>query len=170
MPATAAAALVAELEAEAHATRRLLDRVPADRLAWQPHPKSMTLGALALHVATIPGNICNLAALEEFDASAANFTSPEPADRDEIARSLDEALAKATAYLAPLEDETLAATWQLSNRGQRVFAVPRAGMLRSLLFNHWYHHRGQLSVYLRLLDVPLPVTYGRTADENPFGA
>lgn len=168
MPAPAATALVSELEAETQATRRLLQRVPEDRLTWRPHPKSMTLGELALHIATIPGSICNLAALEEFDASNANFAPPQPASVREIETSLDEAMSKAAAYLAPLEDESLGATWQLSNRGQRVFAVPRAGMLRTLLFNHWYHHRGQLSVYLRLLDVPVPATYGRSADENPF--
>lgn len=160
--------MLEELQQEAATTRRILERVPGDKLSWAPHPKSMTLGQLALHVASIPGAISGLAQLDEFDASAANFSPPAAASKDEVMAAFDDAIAKASAYLGGLTPEAAAAPWRLTMRGNEVFTVPRAGMLRSILLNHWYHHRGQLSVYLRLLDVPVPVIYGRSADENPF--
>lgn len=168
MPSPLAASLAAELEAESRTTRAMLSRVPADRLTWRPHPKSMTLGQLALHIASLPRDLSGMAGLEGFDASQANFESPQPAAIDEVLQTFDDALATGLGYLGQLDDGALAATWQLTNRGALAFAMPRAALLRGFLFNHWYHHRGQLSVYLRLLDVPLPVVYGRTADENPF--
>jgi uncharacterized damage-inducible protein DinB len=161
-------ALLNELRQEAEATRRLLGRVPEERLAWKPHPKSMTLGQLALHVATIPGDLCRLAQLEEFDASNANFEPPAPASKSAIEAAMKKSLDDAAEYLGALGADKAGATWRLTLRGNEVFAMPRAALLRSLMLNHWYHHRGQLTVYLRLLDVPLPVVYGRTADENPF--
>ena len=128
----------------------------------------MSLGQLALHVASIPGNLVGLAQLEEFDASHANFEPPEPRDLAEILAALEASVKITEDYLASLNDETAAANWRLTLRGTEVFSVPRTGLLRSIMLNHWYHHRGQLSVYLRLLDVPVPVIYGRNADENPF--
>ena len=110
-----------ELQQETPTTRRLLEPVPGDKLAWKPHRKSMSLGH---------------GAAEE--------------------------------YLHRISEKKAAGTWRLPLRGKEVFTIPRPGLLRSLMLNHWYHHRGQLSVYLRLLDVPLPVIYGRSADENPF--
>jgi uncharacterized damage-inducible protein DinB len=129
----------------------------------------MTLGQLALHVATIPAGLSQLAALDSFDAATANFDSPQPATAPEILAALDGAVASAAAFLGSLTIAAADSPWQLTLRGAEVFAMPRSVMLRSFLFNHWYHHRDQLSVYLRLLDIPVPVTYGRTADENPFG-
>ncbi len=170
MPSPLATSLAAELEAESRTTRAMLNRVPADRLAWRPHPKSMTLGQLALHIASLPRDLSGMAGLEGFDASQANFEPPQPASIEEIHQTFDQALGIAAGYLGQLDDTALGATWHLTNRGEPVFAMPRASLLRALMFNHWYHHRGQLSVYLRLLDVPLPVVYGRTADENPFAA
>jgi uncharacterized damage-inducible protein DinB len=128
----------------------------------------MSLGQLALHVARIPGDLSALAARGEFDASEANFDPPLPQSREEILGAHDQSISAATDYLKNLTPETAAATWRLTLRGSEVFTVQRVGLLRSLLLNHWYHHRGQLSVYLRLLDVPIPVIYGRSADENPF--
>lgn len=157
-----------ELRQEAATTKRLLERVPGDKLSWKPHARSMSLGQLALHVATIPGGLCHLAQLDEFDASAANFVPPTPNSRDEILAALDGSLMAAAAYLNDLTPEQASATWRLTLRGDELFVIPRAAMLRSLMLNHWYHHRGQLSVYLRLLDIPIPVIYGRSADENPF--
>jgi uncharacterized damage-inducible protein DinB len=162
-------ALLNELRQEAEATRRLLERVPEERLGWKPHPKSMTLGQLALHVATIPGDVSRLAQLEELDASNANFEPAAPESKAAINTALKKSLDDATEYLGSLGADRAGATWRLTLRGTEVFAMPRAALLRSLMLNHWYHHRGQLTVYLRLLDVPLPVVYGRTADENPFG-
>ena len=161
--------MISELQQEAATTRRVLERVPADKLSWAPHPKSMTLGQLAYHVAKIPGDLCgDLAPLEGFDASQANFSPPSPASLDEILAAHDASIATASAYLGALTPEAAAAPWRLTNKDAEVFTIPRSGLLRSILLNHWYHHRGQLSVYLRLLDVPVPVIYGRSADENPF--
>jgi uncharacterized damage-inducible protein DinB len=160
--------MVQELRQEAETTRRLVDRIPGDKLAWRPHPKSMTLGELGLHVATIPGNLSGLAQLNEFDASNANFTPASPASKQDIVTALEASVQTATQYIEGLSAETAAANWRLTHRGNEVFSLPRAAMIRSLMLNHWYHHRGQLSVYLRLLDVPVPVIYGRSADENPF--
>jgi uncharacterized damage-inducible protein DinB len=146
----------------------VLERVPADKLAWRPHPKSMTLGQLAIHIANIPGAICGLAALDEFDASKVDFTPPQPATRDEILAALETSVQKAEAYLSGLSPELAMKSWRMMFGGRELMAMPRVALLRSVMLNHWYHHRGQLSVYLRMLDVPVPVIYGRSADENPF--
>ncbi len=161
-------ALLTELNQEAETTRRLLERVPEDRLGWKPHPKSMTLGQLALHVAAIPGDLSRLAQVDEFDASNTNFEPQAPESKMAIEAALKRSLAEATEYLGALGADQANSIWRLTLRGNEVFAMPRATLLRSLMLNHWYHHRGQLTVYLRLLDVPLPVIYGKSADENPF--
>ena|SRR5258707_7476358 len=157
-----------ELRQEAATTRRVLERVPGEKLAWKPHQKSMSLGQLALHVASIPRDLVMLAQLDEFDASPANFDPPEAKSVEEILAALDVSVKTAEDYLAGIDDETAMTSWRLTARGKEVFTVPRAGLLRSIMLNHWYHHRGQLSVYLRLLEVPVPAIYGRSADENPF--
>jgi len=157
-----------EFRHEAATTKRVLDRVPAEKLSWKPHPKSMSLGQLAMHVATIPGGLCKLAQLDEFDAAQANFVPPEPASTKEIHAAFSDSVQAAEDYLNSLNQENAMGNWRLLLRGKQVSSVPRVGMLRSIMLNHWYHHRGQLSVYLRLLDVPVPVIYGRSADENPF--
>ena len=160
--------MINELRQEAATTRRVLERVPGDKLSWKPHEKSMTLGQLALHVASIPSQVSGLAALEEFDASQANFDPPEAKSLEEILAALAAGAKTAEDYLVGLDDKTANANWRLTSRGKEVFTMPRAGLLRTIMLNHWYHHRGQLSVYLRLLDVPVPAIYGRSADENPF--
>jgi len=157
-----------ELRSETATTRRVLERVPGDKLSWKPHQKSMSLGQLALHVASIPSQVAGLAELEEFDASQANFDPPETNSVEEILAALDVSLRTAEDYVASLDEKTATANWRLTSRGKEVFTVPRAGLLRTIMLNHWYHHRGQLSVYLRLLEVPVPAIYGRSADENPF--
>lgn len=157
-----------ELRLEAATTRRVLERVPGERLSWKPHPTSMSLGQLSLHVASIPGNLVGLAQLEEFDASQANFDPPEANSVHEILAALDDSVRAAENYLSGIDDKTAAGNWRLTLRGDEVFSMPRIGMLRTIMLNHWYHHRGQLAVYLRLLEVPVPVIYGRSADENPF--
>lgn len=164
----AAHALVAELEREAASTRRVLERVPEDRLEWQPHPKSMKLGQLAIHVATLPGAFARMGRLDGFDAANARFTPPSPAGAAEITSALETSVAEARSFLSELDAEAAAAPWRLSMGERELFTVPRLELLRNLMFNHWYHHRGQLTVYLRLLDVPVPSVYGPSADENPF--
>ena len=161
-------AMLNELRQEANTTKRLLDRAPGDKLAWRPHPKSMSLGQLALHVPSIPGDLSRLAQLDQFDAANANFEPAMPDSKEMLINALRKSLSEALEYLTALSPDAAGAPWRLTLRGAEVFSMPRAVMLRSLLLNHWYHHRGQLSVYLRLLDVPVPVIYGRSADENPF--
>jgi uncharacterized damage-inducible protein DinB len=164
----AAQALIAELEAESPATRRVLERVPGDRLDWRPHERSMSVGQLALHAAGIPGRISQMAAAESFDVSQANFVPPQPASAAELLPTLEESIAGARAFLSGLDADRATAPWTLTHGERVVFTMPRLAVMRTLAFNHWYHHRGQLLVYLRLLGVPVPVVYGRSADENPF--
>ena len=160
--------MINELRQEAITTRRLLERVPQEKLSWKPHPTSMSLGQLSLHVASIPGDVSRLAQLDAFDASDANFVPPEANSVNQLLTALDDSVNTAESYLAGLDNKAATDTWRLTLRGEEVFSMPRIGMLRTILLNHWYHHRGQLAVYLRLLEVPVPVIYGRSADENPF--
>jgi uncharacterized damage-inducible protein DinB len=168
MPSAAAKALIAELDAETPATRRLFDRLPADRFAWQPHAKSMSLAQLAHHVAAIPGSISRMAQMDGFDISTRKMEYAPGDSPAAVMATFDESLAAAKTYLSALDDQAGAAMWRLSYGDREIFTLPRTAMLRSMLFNHFIHHRGELVVYLRLLDVPVPVVYGRSADENPF--
>jgi uncharacterized damage-inducible protein DinB len=160
--------LMNEIRQEAAITRRVLERVPADKLTWKPHPKSMSLGQLALHVATIPGNVSKLAQQEGLDTSQANFDPPPPGDAKQILTAFEASIKATEENLGGLSESTAVGNWRLTSKRKEVFTVPRVGLLRTIMLNHWYHHRGQLSVYLRLLEVPVPVIYGRSADENPF--
>jgi len=157
-----------ELEHEAKTTRRVLERVPDHQLGWRPHPKSRTLGELALHVAGTPGEVAKLAAQSEIQAP--DFKDAVPASAAELIPALEKSVATARQLLGKMDDATLNGTWRVKRNGQEVLSMPRASLLRSIMLNHWYHHRGQLLVYLRLLDVPVPSVYGPTADENPFAA
>ena len=159
--------LLKELEEEAIATRRVLERVPDNQLAWRPHQKARTLGELALHVATVPGGVAELVASPS-PAQAPEFTDPSPRNASELIPALEESITKAKTALASLDDAAVLETWRLMQGDRELFAVPRIAMLRSVMLNHWYHHRGQLTVYLRALDVPVPSIYGPSADENPF--
>jgi uncharacterized damage-inducible protein DinB len=160
--------MLKEFREEVAITKRVLDRVPPDKLSWKPHPKSMSLGALALHIATVPGALARISQLDEFDAAQANFNPPEPKNLEEINAALDESVRAAEECVGGMSDEKARGNWRLLVNGKQAFSRPRVEVLRSIMLNHWYHHRGQLSVYLRMLDVPVPVIYGRSADENPF--
>ena len=160
--------MIHELEMEAATTRRSLERVPNDKLGWKPHEKSMTLGRLSLHVATIPGDMVGIISPDSFDFSAAGGEQPAAENADELIPALEESVAKCKEYLSGLDDARLMQNWALLMGEKELMSAPRIGVLRSFLFNHWYHHRGQLTVYLRLNDVPVPSTYGPSADENPF--
>ena len=162
-------ALLAELEQEAQTTRRQLERVPEDHLTWKPHPKSMSLGQLALHIATVPGNVAELAALDVVPTPP-TFRQPEAATAAELVPALTDSIARAKRALGGFDDAKMGATWRLQNDGKDVMAMPRVAVVRAIMLNHWYHHRGQLQVYLRLLNVAVPSVYGSTADENPFVA
>ncbi len=164
----AADALLVEFDTEASATRRVLERVPPERFAWQPHPRSMSAGQLGQHVASIPGNVVRLAQMDGFDVATAPSTYPPAESRDELLASFDRSVASLRGLLASLDDRTATATWRLTFSGREVAAWSRLTLIRTMGLNHWYHHRGELVVYLRLLGVSVPVVYGRSADENPF--
>ena len=157
-----------ELENEAQITRRVLARVPEDQLAWKPHAKSMTLGQLALHMATIPGRVAGVAALDTFELKGPRGKVPQPTSHAEIMEAFEDSLAAAKTYLDGLSSEQEEAIWRMTDGERPLLTLPRKSVIRSIMFNHLYHHRGQLSVYLRLLDIPVPVIYGASADENPF--
>ena len=161
--------LLAELDQEAATTRRVLERIPQEHLSWRPHPKSMSLGQLALHVATVPGSVAELAAVDTIPAPPA-FVQPEAATTAELLPSLTESVAKAKRALGGFDDAKMSAMWRLQNGGRDILAMPRAAFVRAIMLNHWYHHRGQLLVYLRMLNQSVPSVYGPTADENPFAA
>jgi uncharacterized damage-inducible protein DinB len=161
--------LLAELEQEAATTRRVLERIPDAHLSWKPHPKSMSLGQLALHVATVPGNVAELAAMDVVPEPPA-FVQREAATASELVPSLTDSVAKAKRALGGFDDTKMGAMWRLQSRGRDILAMPRAAFVRAIMLNHWYHHRGQLLVYLRLLNQSVPSVYGPTADENPFAA
>jgi uncharacterized damage-inducible protein DinB len=160
--------LLAELEQEAATTSRVLERIPQAHLSWRPHPRSMSLGQLALHVATVPGNVAEIAAKDT--PSPSDFTQAEAATAAELVPSLAASVAKAKQVLGGFDDARMGAMWRLQKDGKDILAMPRVAFVRAIMLNHWYHHRGQLLVYLRLLNQSVPSVYGPTADENPFAA
>jgi uncharacterized damage-inducible protein DinB len=164
----AAHALIAELEAETPATRRVLDRLPADQFEWRPHPKSMSAGQLAQHVASIPGGVARFAQTDGLDVATRPAEYASCDSKDALLATLDASVAAAREFLAGLDETRANAIWRLTFGDREIFAIPRLAVMRTMCFNHWYHHRGELVVYLRLLDVPVPIVYGRSADENPF--
>jgi uncharacterized damage-inducible protein DinB len=155
-----------ELAQEAVVTRSVLERVPAGKMHWRPHPRARTLGELAAHIATLPGDIAEMARRDTFEV--AEIASSRSMTAAELPAALDESLATARAALAGLRNESLVEMWHMVAAGKSIVSMPRAALLRSIMLNHWYHHRGQLTVYLRELDAAVPSIYGPSADENPF--
>jgi uncharacterized damage-inducible protein DinB len=164
---TIAAGLLQELEQEADATRRVLERVPDAHLDWRPHPKSWSLGQLALHVAQLTGGVAALAM--QSPAAPPQFVQERPARSADLVPALHESITTAKSILGDASDATMMETWRLVAGDRELLAMPRAAFVRAIMLNHWYHHRGQLLVYLRQLDIPVPSVYGPSADENPFG-
>lgn len=158
--------LLQELEQEAQTTRRVLERVPDGQLGWKPHPKSMTLGQLAMHVAIVPGGVAEF--VVPSTQQVPNFPQPSPNSASELVPMLENSVKQARAAVGNMDDATIQAPCTIMDGDREVMSMPRIAFLRSIMLNHWYHHRGQLSVYLRLLNVPLPSIYGPSADENPF--
>lgn len=161
-----AQATLAELEEEARVTLSVLRRIPENKLSWKPHPRSMSVGQLALHIAVLPGAFTQV--VQTSGMEAPKFEHPEATSVQQCVDTMEEGLASARALLPGLDDDYLSATWSVTDNGRTIFSLPKAKLLRVLMLNHQYHHRGQLSVYLRLLDVPVPSIYGPSADENPF--
>lgn len=159
--------ILAEIDQEAEITKRLLDIIPEDKLTFRPHPKARSLGELAMHVATCQGGVAEIAQSDEKEAGTFP-TDPEPTSRAQILEAFAESTKKAKNIVGATSDVEAMAEWKLKKDGSILMAVPRIGFWRSILLNHTYHHRGQLSAYLRELDVPLPSIYGPSADTNPF--
>ncbi|HEX5819153.1 MAG TPA: DinB family protein [Gemmatimonadales bacterium] len=160
-------ALLAEFDREFGVTRLLIERAPADRASWSPHPKSFTLGDICLHLANLPSWTAPTLRSTEFDLNPPDGGAPPRAVFDSMEATLrrfDANVAEARAALAGAVDAELAVPWTLKNGGETLFTMPRGAVLRTFVLNHAVHHRGQLSVYLRLCDVPLPPIYGPTAD------
>jgi len=162
-------AVLAEFEHEANTTRRVLERVPEDRLDYKPHDRSMTLGRLAGHVAEIPFWAGPTFGQDVLDMSGGDFEPFIAGSRAELLGRFEAGLDAFRQAAAGYPDARLFDQWAMKRGDEVLFAAPRIGVVRSFLLSHLYHHRGQLSVYLRLLEVPVPSIYGPSADDNPWG-
>jgi uncharacterized damage-inducible protein DinB len=158
--------ILMELDQEGKTTQRVLDRIPEDKLAWKPHAKSYSLGQLGLHIARGQGFLADAVSKDSFEIG--DMSQPEPQSKKEIMDAFTQSTAHAKETLAKLDDARIMSIWTATRNGKVLMSTPRIGFIRGIVMNHFYHHRGQLSVYLRLLDVPVPSIYGPSADENPF--
>lgn len=162
-----AQSLLAEFEVQAPITRRFLERLPEGRLTWKPHVRSMTAGQLAHHLAMVPGGVVRF--VQNNPAQVPDSAAfPQPASRNEILKTFEESIATVRDLLPKFDDAAMAETWHLTAGGREVLAQPRGSFLRDVMLSHWYQHRGQFSVYLRLLDVAVPASWGPSADEAPI--
>jgi len=164
---------LAELEEEAEITRRVLAKVPEGRNDWRPHPKSMPLGYLAVLVASLPGWVAMTINQDELDLAPVNGprpTAPSAESNSALLAMLDDSVKRGRAALETTNDDYLQTPWRLLVAGRVVMEKPRWHVLRHATFNHLAHHRGQLTVYLRLNEAHVPSIYGPTADEPQFGA
>ncbi|BBO32306.1 DinB family protein [Lacipirellula parvula] len=162
-----ATSLLAEFEQELGTTRKYLERVPEGQLTWRPHEKSMTAGQLALHIAQVPEGVLRLSEPDEAPVPDLSRERPQPAALREILDALNQSAAYLRQTLPTINDERMNETFRVTQGGRIVVSLPRAAFLRSIMLNHWYHHRGQLGVYLRLLGVAVPSSYGPSGDEMP---
>ncbi|MEP6746547.1 MAG: DinB family protein [Bacteroidota bacterium] len=159
-------ALIAELKTEAVNTRKMLEKIPEDKFAWKPHEKSMTIGRLAAHVAEIPIWVDRTVSADYFDFATAPMLRNTYENTAVLLKIFEEKQARAIVALQHASDEMLNERFEVRRGEEVVFAMPRKVLIRNFAFNHLIHHRGQLSVYLRLLDVPVPGMYGPSADEK----
>lgn len=162
-----AGSFLSEFETQAPITRRFLERLPDDKLTWKPHERSMTAGQLALHLATVPAGVLRLAQNNPA-APPAQFLAPQPASKQEILAAHDAGVAAVRELLAGMDDAAMQESWRLVAGGQELLVQPRMEFVRDVMLSHWYQHRGQFSVYLRLLNVPVPASWGPSADEPPL--
>jgi uncharacterized damage-inducible protein DinB len=162
-----AQAFLAEFEQEVPITKKFLERVPQDKLTWKPHPKSRSAGQLALHIATAPGQVIQLASQDSVPLPNFGAADPDPRTVRETLEALEQSAAAVRQYLMAQDDARMQRQWRVVQDGKDVMVMPRAAFLRSILLNHWYQHRGQLGVYLRLLGAKVPSSYGPSADELP---
>jgi uncharacterized damage-inducible protein DinB len=167
MPITQA--LLPEFDQEMKGTRRILERVPLEQGTWQPHPKSMTLGRLASHLAEFPMWAINAVKEHQLDIAPSGTPPAAPkthTSREVLLAEFDRLVAEARTAVVAASDEAWMGSWSLKAGAQTIFTMPRIAVMRSFVMNHMIHHRGQLTVYLRLLGVPVPGTYGPSADEK----
>lgn len=157
---------ISELKNEAQATRRILERVPDEHFGWKPHPKSMTLGELASHIAEVPNWTVIILTSHEFDFATSHYTAETVANQKELLNAFQRNLDVAIEELERAENDVFPVPWTMRAGDHVILNLPRIIVLRSVVMNHLVHHRGQLSVYLRLLDIPVPRIYGPTADEQ----
>lgn len=163
--------LLPEFEHEMANTRKTLERVPDDKFDWKPHEKSMTLGGLATHLANIPSWTKNTFDVDELDVAPPGqppYRLEEAKSRSELLEAFDKNVADARAALEAATDEKWAGKWSLLMGGKTIFTLPRPAVMRGFIMSHSIHHRAQLGVYLRLLDIPVPSIYGPSADEGGF--
>jgi uncharacterized damage-inducible protein DinB len=158
---------LAEFETQAPVTRRFLERLPEDKLTWKPHEKSMSAGQLAFHIASVPGGIVRFVQNNPVEAPK-SFEFPQPASRREILIAFEDSVAAVRTVLPKFNDAAMKEPWRLFARGCEVLVQPRCEFLRDVMLSHWYQHRGQFSVYLRLLDIAVPASWGPSADEVPL--
>ena len=158
--------LLAEFETQEPITRRFLERVPEEKYTWKPHERSMTAGQLAYHIAFVPAGVVRFAANNP--AEAPDFNFPQPESREEVLKIHDDGVIAVSDLLPRFDDAAMRETWRLMARGNEVLAQPRGLFIRDVMLNHWYQHRGQLGVYLRLLNVAVPASFGPSADEAPL--
>ncbi len=161
-------AMLAEFNHEAANTRKMLEVVPAGKLGWQPHEKSMTLGRLSGHIAEIPGWGTMMVGKDELDFEGSNFQPVNPDSVEGLLEAHDQGVAAFNESLQGQDDATLMQTWTMRNGDHVYFSMPCVAAMRGFVLNHIVHHRGQLSVYLRQLEIPLPQVYGPTADSPDF--
>jgi uncharacterized damage-inducible protein DinB len=162
--------LLPEFDQEMANTRKMLERVPNDKFDWRPHPKSTTMGYLATHLGFMPGWTVNAITQDSLDLAPDGevIRFPTAKSREEILEMFDRNVAEARAAIAGATDDQLMTPWSLLRAGQTIFTMPRIAVLRTMVMNHNIHHRAQLGVFLRLNDIPLPATYGPSADEGVF--
>ena len=158
-------ALMREIEHEGSQTKRILERIPTDNFNWKPHEKSREIGQLAIHVAQIPAWTSRILAATDFDMLTFKRDSPEIKSAGELVDISNTNIQKAVEDLQKASDENIMEMWTFKRGEQVIFSLPRAAAIRAMSMNHLVHHRGQLSVYLRLLNIPVPGMYGASADE-----
>ncbi len=157
--------LIQELEQEGKTTRRVLDRVPAEKLAWKPHEKSLSIGQLALHLARLNGGIAPMCVPDTFELVGDPFQFAKASNKAEIIDTFDEGLTAREDVIGAMDDVIIAGPWTMKMGDKTIMSMPRIALFRALLCNHAYHHRGRYGVYLRLLNVDVPSIYGPSADE-----
>ncbi len=158
--------LIAELQHESASTRKMLERAPEKSFAWKPHEKSMTLGRLAMHLAEIPMWTDATLLKDELDFARSDYKPQDATSTSELLKFFDDNIIKSMETLKNTSDEEFMKNWTMRNGDEIYFTMPKIAVVRSFVMNHSIHHRAQMSVYLRLLDIPLPGMYGPTADEE----